>query len=139
MEPARLVEIRTMAHANCAVCSPKNKRGLGVEFTLSEGGCVEATFDCDKVFEGYSDLLHGGVIASLLDGAMTNCMFAHGCIAVTAELNIRFRNPVVIGAPVIVRAWIDKDFSPLYVVRAEVIQNHKLKATAVGKFMKRCT
>jgi acyl-coenzyme A thioesterase PaaI-like protein len=36
-------------------------------------------------------MLHGGVISSILDGTMTNCLFAHGTVAVTAELRVRFR------------------------------------------------
>jgi uncharacterized protein (TIGR00369 family) len=87
-------------------------------------------------FEGYNDFLHGGVISALLDGAMTNCMFAHGYAALTAELNVRFHHPVLIGAPATVRAWIKKDLYPLFIVEAEVVQNQQVKATAAGKFMK---
>jgi acyl-coenzyme A thioesterase PaaI-like protein len=39
---------------------------------MADGG-VEAHFDCSRIFEGYSHRIHGGVIAALLDGAMTNC------------------------------------------------------------------
>jgi hypothetical protein len=28
------------------------------------------------------------MVSTLLDAAMTNCLFAHGCIAVTAELTV---------------------------------------------------
>jgi len=66
------------AHPNCIVCSPRHRCGFRLEFVLSEDGSVHAKFDCSKVFEGYPGLVHGGVISSLLDGAMTNCLFAHG-------------------------------------------------------------
>lgn len=135
MRSAKLAEMQKQAHGNCVVCSPLNERGLGLEFTLTEDGSVKTVFNCDKDFEGYQDVLHGGIISSLIDGAMTNCMFAHGYIAVTAELNVRFQHPVVIGPPATVRAWIDKYYSPLYVVKAELLQNQEVKVTAVGKFM----
>ena len=67
-----MAAIRQRTHGNCVVCSPSNQRGLGLDFGLSPDGGVEATFACDKVFEGYTDFVHGGVISSLLDGAMTN-------------------------------------------------------------------
>ena len=131
-----LTRIRAQEHANCMVCSPSSKSGLGLQFAVSEDGSVEATFSCDKAFQGYANVLHGGLISCLLDGAMTNCMFAHGHAPVTAELNVRFRDPVVIGQPATVRAWIGRSSSRLHVLEAEIVQNQQVKATAKGKFMK---
>jgi len=131
-----LTRIRAQEHANCMVCSPSSKSGLGLQFAVSKDGSVEATFSCDKAFEGYADVLHGGLISCLLDGAMTNCMFAHGHAPVTAELNVRFRDPVVIGQPATVRARIRRSSSRLHLLEAEIVQNGQVKATATGKFMK---
>ena len=130
-----LARIRAQEHANCMVCSPSSKGGLGLQFDVSKDGSVQATFSCDKVFEGYANVLHGGLISCIIDGAMTNCMFAHGHAAVTAELNVRFQDSVVIGEPATVRAWIDRSRPRLHVLKAEVVQNEQVKATAVGKFM----
>ena len=127
--------MRSQLHANCVVCSLSNKRGLGLEFMLLEDGAVEAAFSCDKAFEGYENMLHGGVVSSLLDGAMTSCMFAHGCSVVTAELNVRFRHPVVTGQTATVRAWPARSAPPLYILKAKVLQDGQVKATATGKFM----
>ena len=136
-EPGQLElrETRAQAHSNCVVCSPANNRSLCLEFKASDAGGVQANFDCDKAFEGYTGMLHGGVIAALLDGAMTNCMFARGIAAITAELNVRFRHPVVIGQIATVRAWVDRSSPPLHLLKAEILQNEQLKATALGKFM----
>lgn len=130
-----LCELRAQAHSNCVVCSPSNDRGLRLEFSASEDGSVQARFDCDRVFEGYASVLHGGMISSLLDGAMTNCLFARGHPGVTAELTVRFRHPVRTGKPVTVRAWIERCSPPLHVLKAEVVQDGQIKATARGKFM----
>jgi uncharacterized protein (TIGR00369 family) len=119
------------------VCSSSSKNGLGLQFAVSEDGGVQATFGCDRAFEGYADVLHGGLIACLLDGAMTNCMFAHGYAPVTAELNIRFHHPVVIAQPATVRAWIGRSSSRLYVLEGEIVQNGQIKASATGKFLER--
>ena len=131
-----LARIRAKEHANCMVCSPSSKGGLGLQFDVSKDGSVQATFNCDKVFEGYANVLHGGLISCIIDGAMTNCMFAHGHVAVTAELNVRFQDSVVIGEPATVRAWIDRSRPRLHVLKAEVVQNQQVKVTAVGKFMR---
>ena len=130
-----LKKIQSQFHSRCVVCGSSNSRGLGLEFVLSEAGVVEAEFFCDEAYEGYQGVLHGGVVSSLLDGAMTNCIFAHGCSAVTAELNVRFRHPVETGRAATVRAWIERNASPLYVVKAELAQAGEVKATATAKFM----
>jgi len=136
-EPAHagLGEIRSQAHSNCVICSPLNSRGLSLKFATSEDGSVEACFDCNAGFEGYAGWVHGGIIASLMDGAMTNCMFAQGVPVVTAELNVRFRHPVAIDKVATVRAWVDQSSPPLYLLKAEVAQAEQIKATACGKFI----
>jgi len=129
------VEMRSQVHANCVICSPFNEGALGLEFALPQDDTVKTAFGCDKSFQDYDNVLHGGVVASLLDGAMTNCMFAHGCIGVTAELNVRFRHPVVTGRTATVHAWITRWANPLYLAKVEVLQEGQLKASATGKFM----
>ncbi len=130
-----LKEVRSLAHANCVVCSSTNEYGLGLSFTSFPDGSVEAVFDCHQVFEGYRNMLHGGIISTLLDGAMTNCMFSHGIHAVTAELNIRFLHPVVCCRSASVRAWITRSTAKLHLLQAEVSQNGQIMATAMGKFV----
>lgn len=136
-EPAQagLQRMRAQAHCNCVVCSPSNGRSLRLQFVASDDGGVQASFDCDKAFEGYTGMLHGGVVASLLDGAMTNCMFAHGIPAITAKLTVRFRHSVVINQVATVRARIERSSPRLHVLNAEIIQDKQVKATALGKFM----
>ena len=132
-----LQQMRTDAHPNCVVCSSSNERSLRLEFEGLGNGEVQALFECNEVFEGYAGVIHGGVVASLVDAAMTNCLFAHGVSAVTAELNVRFRQPVVTGKVAMVRAWIERSTTRLYVVQAEIVQDRQSKAIAFGKFMKK--
>jgi uncharacterized protein (TIGR00369 family) len=108
---------------------------MRLTFAASDDGNVQAKFDCGSAFEGYTGMLHGGVVASLMDGAMINCLFARGILAVTAELTVRFRHPVVTGTPATVRAWIERSSGPRHLLKAEIKQSTQLKATAVGKFM----
>jgi uncharacterized protein (TIGR00369 family) len=129
--------VRNREHGNCVVCSRSNGVGLGVVFAVSGEGAVEARFGCEKEYEGYNDVIHGGVISSLIDGAMTNCVFAKGYVAFTAELTIRFHRPVAVGSPALVRARIEKTFRPLHYLKAELLQDGVVKVTAEAKFMER--
>jgi acyl-coenzyme A thioesterase PaaI-like protein len=110
-----------------------------VDFRLCEDGYVEARLECPSVLQGYDGILHGGVTSSLLDGAMTNCLFAHGVVAVTAELRVRFRDPIPVQLPLLVRAAICDSKPPLYVLEAWIMQGGKVKAKAKGKFMARAS
>jgi acyl-coenzyme A thioesterase PaaI-like protein len=94
-----------------------------------------ATFQCDETLEGYPGFLHGGVISSILDGAMGHCIFARGRAAVTAEMMIRFRHPVVIHQEATVSARIERSSYPLYLLEAQIVQADQVKATATGKFL----
>jgi len=98
-------------------------------------GSVQGKFTASEVFAGYVGRLHGGVIAALLDGVMTNCLFAHGCRAVTAELTVRYRHPVAAVGCLAVRAWLTRSRAPLHYVEAELRQGSQVKVTALGKFI----
>lgn len=132
-----MARVRQREHGNCVVCSGTNGFGLGIDYAVAADGVVEAVFECDERYEGFRETVHGGVIASLIDGAMTNCVFARGYVAVTAELSVKFKNPVRTGAPANVRAWVDDSFRPLHILKAELIQDGSVKVTALGKFMER--
>jgi len=131
----RLEELRHRAHATCVVCGSENARGLRVPFRVLLDGSVEAPFECAKRLEGYPEVLHGGIVAALLDGAMTNCLFAHGIAALTAELTVRYHHPVAIDREAIVRAWIRRSVRGVYQMGAELRQDGRLAATAQAKFL----
>jgi uncharacterized protein (TIGR00369 family) len=135
-EPAQdlLERTRQAAHPQCIVCGSTTECGLGLRFELRDDG-VEACFECKAQFQGYKGLLHGGVTSSLLDGAMTNCLFAHGIVAMTGEMTVRFRHPIEVDTPLVVRAHITRSQVPLHIVEAQVVQDGQVKAKATGKFM----
>jgi len=124
-------------HPNCIVCSLSNTKGLHLEFEMIDDKTVKASFECDQAYEGYAGVLHGGVISSILDGAMGNCLFARGQTAVTVEMDTKFKFPIQINKPATVTASIKKIYHPLYFLEAEIIQDGKTKATAKAKFFDR--
>jgi acyl-coenzyme A thioesterase PaaI-like protein len=127
--------LRAHAHPACVVCSPDHPYGLKLHFALNEQGEAVADVACPPMMEGYPGVMHGGVIAMLLDGAMTNCLFLHGHVAVTAQLEVRFRHPVILEASVRLRAWITDDHEALFRLQAQLLQDDQLMATANGAFM----
>lgn len=130
-------QLRSTSHPGCVVCCPSNRHGLGLEFHIAHNGAVEASFACNRIFQGYPATLHGGVISALLDGAMTNCLFAHGHASMTIELYVRYRHPVATDNPAMVRAWITSGTHPIHELTAELVQNGMVKATAKAKFIEK--
>lgn len=126
------VAVRDRFHATCCVCG--HAHGLGLRFKPADDGAVVATFECDKRYEGYDGIIHGGVVASLLDGAMTNCIFRAGHMALTADLRVRFRHPLRVGRPATVRARITRTAGPLFYLAAEVTQDGQIMAKGLGTF-----
>jgi len=133
-ETAKKCEICNQVHPNCIVCSPASAKGLHLKFEATSDNGVKALFECDKTYEGYTGILHGGVISLILDGAMGNCMFRRGQTAVTVEMTTRFKYPVEINKTAMVTARITRSAHPLYLLEAEIKQEGQVKATAKGKF-----
>jgi uncharacterized protein (TIGR00369 family) len=123
-------------HPFCFVCGGSNPMSLGLRCEPQADGRVAASFIGHSALEGYPGRLHGGVIAALLDGAMTHCLFAHGIEAVTAELNVRYLDAVSAGAMLTVQAWLTKSTHGLYQLEAEIAEAGVVKVSATGKFMK---
>jgi acyl-coenzyme A thioesterase PaaI-like protein len=137
LKQSRFKSTQAEAHPFCMVCSLSNPFGLGLKFNCEDDGSVTTTFLGHPALEGSPGLLHSGVIASLLDGAMTNCLFATGCSATTAESNVHYREPVQIGEEMHIRAWVERSLPPLHLLAAELKQGDCIKAAATAKFMER--
>jgi acyl-coenzyme A thioesterase PaaI-like protein len=122
----------------CLVCGQHNPNGFKLKFRVQPDGSVAAVFDCQPLLQSYPNVLHGGVVSALLDSAMANALFAIGIVAVTATLEVRYRAPTITGRFATVRAWTESAAGhPLYLQRAELIQDGKILAEAKAKFLVR--
>jgi len=81
---------------HCLVCGKDNPIGLKLEFTL-EGAALSTQWVADKRFQGYENVLHGGMIALILDETMVNLPWKRdGVPVISAELSTRFIRPAQI-------------------------------------------
>ena len=128
---------RTAAHAACFLCGASNPAGLKLDFVLEADGSVHADVPCPRTLQSYEDTLHGGVVAALLDAAMTNGLFALGVVAVTARLSVRYVQPVRLDIPARVAASVDRNRRGLFYCSAELTQNGRVAARASATFVTR--
>ena len=96
----------------CFVCGKKNPQGLKLSFQNSNGRIV-SEFTPSKIHQGYKDIIHGGIITSVLDEAMIQAAISEGMIPLTAEITVRFKKPLLANVETIVEAEITKKGSRL--------------------------
>jgi acyl-coenzyme A thioesterase PaaI-like protein len=84
---------------DCFVCGMGNARGLAMRFYSAGPGEVEARYTVDAVYQGYPGIVHGGIIAAMLDEVVGRVMMTDdpNRLFMTAKLELRFRSPVPIG------------------------------------------
>ena len=122
-------------HEWCLLCGSRNPRSLKLKFEPGEEG-VRAVFTPGPDLQGYSGILHGGIVSALLDSAMTHCLFNSGIKAVTGDLHVRFLHSVPCSQPLEIRASIISSRPPLYRLKSELLQDKKIMARAEAKFMR---
>ncbi|MEA2008074.1 MAG: PaaI family thioesterase [Chloroflexota bacterium] len=88
---------------DCYVCGVDNEHGLHLKFYETEAGEVVVNYTVPDRFQGYSGVVHGGVVASLVDevlgrvhmGSSDDTRFMY-----TAKLTVKYRKPVPTGKPI---------------------------------------
>ena len=128
-------KIKKNLHENCFACGPNNEGGLRLHFDGKGDGFVSGYFVADEKFEGYSGIVHGGILATLLDSAMAHCLFKKGILALTGRLSIRYSFPVRIGRLVKLEARIVKRSHKIFFLEAEAFVEGKKTAHAEGRYM----
>ena len=78
---------------NCFGCSPTNEIGLQLQF-YEVDEFIETQWTLTKEYEGYPEVVHGGIISTLIDEVAAWVMYIKaGCAGVTSRMSIRYRNP----------------------------------------------
>lgn len=102
----------------CFGCSLDNPVGLHLKFSIREDGCVYTRFTPHLFHQGYNGILHGGLIATVLDELMANHVLKLGYQAVTARLEVRFRKPISIGQELLCVSRLLKKRPPYFKLEA---------------------
>ena len=80
------------ADHNCFACGGSNPIGMRLHIELAEG-TARTSWTAGDDFVGWSDKVHGGIVATMLDEVMAWACASFDAWAVTAEMNIRYRSP----------------------------------------------
>jgi acyl-coenzyme A thioesterase PaaI-like protein len=99
--------INARPQSSCFACGPDNSRGLHLRFRMNEDGNMAAQWTPKPELEGFQGIIHGGIISTVLDEAMSKAVAVTGTQALTADLRVRFRQRVSSGNTVRIRGWIE--------------------------------
>jgi uncharacterized protein (TIGR00369 family) len=80
----------------CFGCGPLNEEGLRMTF-LPDGEVSVTEFEVPPRYQSWKGVVHGGIVALLLDEAVGWAAWHRGHPGVTGKLEVRFRQPLRIG------------------------------------------
>lgn len=100
-----LMKVLPHTHS-CFVCGESNPIGFNLRFE-TDGAIVTARFTPRREHAGFREVVHGGLIATLLDEVMVwACAVQTKRFAYCAQLNVRFLQPLRPGEPAILSAHL---------------------------------
>lgn len=86
-------------------------------------------------WQGYENLLHGGIAATLIDDAMVNCLLKKGITALTASLNVRYYHTIAVDSVVTIEVSVQSQRRQLIQLEATLTVSGKICATGQAKFI----
>ncbi len=119
----------------CFVCGSDNLKLLHLEFTNIGKNTVITEFKLEKEYEGYSDIIHGGILAAILDDAMANTVIINNILIYTVELNVRYLKRCFVMENLQAKGWIEDVNHKIIETKGEIrSSNGELKVTAYGTY-----
>jgi len=102
----------------CFACGKGNPIGLKLDFRF-DGEEYVTEFEVRPEYQGWAGIVHGGLLATVLDETMARLLWEKELNAITGRLNVRYHDRLSVGESVTVRARITKQRSPLVEISAE--------------------
>ncbi len=103
----------------CFACGKDNPIGLKLQFDW-DGKTARAEFTPSELHQGWSGIVHGGIISCLLDEAISYATRFEKLHTVTAKLQVRIKSPIPIGEPLSITGNITKKSRKLVETKAAI-------------------
>lgn len=109
---------------NCFACGMENPIGLKLQMYAdpqTEGGVV-CEYTVPRVYEGYPGIVHGGVISTIMDEAVSRVFMLqdHNRFMYTARLTTKYRKHVPVEQPLRITGIVVKDRGRVAEARAAI-------------------
>ena len=97
-------------------------------------GIASSSFSLSNHYEGYNNIIHGGIVAAVLDEAMAKAILHKNIKAVTANLNIDYKKPLKPEDLYIVEGSITVIRKKIILAQALIFDGNTIYAQADAKF-----
>ncbi len=119
---------------NCFGCGNRNPHGLKLHFT-KKNNMISGKFNSSKLFEGFPNILHGGIQSTILDEAMNWLFFIEGIFVVTTKIELKFRLPIPINESIIITAEEIEQNKKFYRAKGKImLQSGDIATESYGEF-----
>jgi acyl-coenzyme A thioesterase PaaI-like protein len=106
----------------CFVCGMENPSGLHIKFYNEAPGKVRVDWTAPECYQGYPGHLHGGIAAAILDEAAGRTILGGDAMRlfVTLKMELRYRKPVPVNVPLVIRGEMIRDRGRLAETKAAI-------------------
>jgi acyl-coenzyme A thioesterase PaaI-like protein len=119
--------------AMCFCCGPRNPIGLKLEFEMTPDGRMRTLWTPRREHQGFKDIVHGGLVATVLDEVMVRLLYIRGIQAVTAGMETRLSRPLRWGTEYRFEGWMVRDRGRAVITEAEAAEADTGIQVAWGK------
>lgn len=112
------IDVNQSEFPMCFACGKDNPVGLKLKF-VKDGDEARGEFVISELYQGWRGYVHGGIISTILDEAMAYIYFPE-IKGVTAKTEIRIRQPVPIGVPLVATGRLVKKTRKLLTAAATI-------------------
>jgi acyl-coenzyme A thioesterase PaaI-like protein len=123
-----------LADGYCFVCGKDNPRGFKIEVSYcDEELAAETELSLAREFQGWADVIHGGILATMLDEMMAQAVWRFAGPGLTLSLEVRFHAPLKPGEQVRVRGLVHPANGSRRLAEGEIIRLADGARIASGK------
>ena len=90
----------------CFACGEANPVGLHLHFHIENERFITKKI-VPREYQSYTGVVHGGIVTTMLDEAMGGYLYEQGEKAVTARIEVRYRQPTPVDEELTITGWVE--------------------------------
>jgi acyl-coenzyme A thioesterase PaaI-like protein len=118
----------------CFVCGKDNPKGFKIQVRYLEADlAAETELSLPREYQGWADVIHGGILSTLLDEMMAHAVWHFAGPGLTLSLEVRFHAPLKPDEPILVRGVLHTHNGSRRLAEGEIIRLADGARIASGK------
>ena len=121
---------------NCFAFGTLNRNGLHLDLHVDGERCW-ADLEIPERFQGWDEIAHGGIVATILDEVMAWSLVDADNWGLTARMSVDFKRPVPLGRPIHAEGWITEARRRIVTTAGRIVDgaSGELLATAEAMYV----